>query len=278
MKSRLWLTLLVAGLLALVIGMFVPPQHRFGGAISRSRHKPPLVNEKRTIAPASPQRRRAGTQIAIIIDDCGQAIDIERAMIALPIPLTLAVLPSAPYTKTIEREAAAAHKGIMLHLPMESLAHLNPGPGKITTEMPDDQIASQVRDDLRDVPLASGINNHEGSEATADLRVMRAVMGVAATEHRFFIDSRTTLKTTVVRAAREAGVQNASRNVFLDNEADPAYVDGMLRRTAAIGKRDGTAIAIGHPRPATLSALRSMIAPLRAAGVEFTLAANLLHR
>ena len=279
MRARLWFALLCTGLLAVVAGLLVAPLvYRTGRAPAPAPSRPPVSAHRRAAPPAVAQEPLATNTVAIIIDDCGQSIVTERAMLALPIPLTLSVLPEAPYTRTIAREALAAHKGLMLHLPMEALSHIDAGPGKITVAMHDDQIAAQVREDLRDVALAKGMNNHEGSRATADWRVMQAVMGVAAAEHRFFIDSRTTTRTVVVPTARAAGVLNASRNVFLDNEADTAYVEDMLRRAAFVAKRDGTAIAIGHPRPATLQALREMVGPLQAAGVHFTLAARLLHR
>ena len=278
MRARLWLALLAAGLLAVVVGLVVLPlARRSNVAVPPQRRQPSAAAYHRSAPQRVPHEPHATNEVAIIIDDCGQSIATERAMLALPIPLTLSVLPDAPYTQTIAREAVAAHKDVMLHLPMEALSRLDAGPGKITVAMGDDRILAQVRDDLRDVAMARGMNNHEGSRATADWRVMQAVMHEAAAEHRFFIDSRTTTHTIVVAAARAAGVMNASRNVFLDNEADPTYIDDMLRRAAFIGKRDGSAIAIGHPRPATLRALRDMIAPLQAEGIHFTLAARLLH-
>ncbi len=81
----------------------------------------------------TPSVNPSGARLALIVDDCGQWIDTERGFIALGIPLTMSVLPSVPYTGRIAREASDAGKGVMLHLPMETLSGLNPGPGKITT-------------------------------------------------------------------------------------------------------------------------------------------------
>src|SRR5438270_12441806 len=117
-------------------------------------------------------------QVALIIDDCGQWLDMERGVIALPIPVTLAVLPHVHYSKLIAQEASDAGKGVMLHLPMEPVSRAYPGPGEIKTDMNDDAIVAQAEDDVAQVPLAKGVNNHEGSAASADERVMRDVMGV----------------------------------------------------------------------------------------------------
>lgn len=231
-----------------------------------------------TAAPAAAPSAPAGTaRVAIIVDDCGQWIDTERGFLRLPIPVTLAVLPYVRYTTTIADEAAAAGKGVMLHLPMEPISHINPGPGEITVAMNDAQVDAQTAADVAQVPLAKGFNNHEGSAATADPRVMRDVLGVAKDHGLFFIDSRTTAKTVGASIARAQGVATASRQVFLDNHADLGYTESMLEQTVAIAKRDGSAIAIGHPKPTTLEALRIMYPKMQAEGVQFVLVAQLAH-
>jgi hypothetical protein len=163
----------------------------------------------------------------------------------------------------------------MLHLPMETLSGLNPGPGKVTTAMSDAQIVAQVQSDLAEVPLARGVNNHEGSKASADPRVMRAVIGVLAEHKLFFIDSKTNAASVGEDTARQMGVPTAARDVFLDNRADVAYSEAQLSAAAAIAQRTGSAIAIGHPRPTTLAAVRAMIPRLQALGVQFVLVQDL---
>lgn len=241
----------------------------------------PAQNATPTITPAprastAPVAPGTGPKLAIIIDDCGQWLTTERGFIALPVALTLSVLPDVRYNKTIEREAQSAGKGVMLHLPMETLSGLNPGPGKVTTEMDDPAIVAQVERDLADVDLASGVNNHEGSKATADERVMNAVAGVLARQHRFFIDSKTNAKSVAERVASEHGVPTAARDVFLDNKADVAYSEGQLRAAVVIAQRDGSAIAIGHPRPSTLAAVRALVPEFQAEGIDFVLASDLV--
>lgn len=218
-----------------------------------------------------------GPRLALIVDDCGQWIDTERAFVALDVPLTMSVLPDVHYTGVIAQEASSAGKGVMLHLPMETLSGLDPGPGKITTEMSDAQITAQVEADLAQVPLARGVNNHEGSKGSADQRVMRDVIGVLAKHgDLFFIDSRTNAASVGEQMAQAGGVPTAGRDVFLDNQANVAYTVGQLREAAAIAKRTGSAIAIGHPRPTTLAAVRQMIPELQAAGIQFVLARDLV--
>jgi hypothetical protein len=143
--------------------------------------------------------------------------------------------------------------------------------------MDDATIAGRVQHDLDDVDLATGVNNHEGSKATSDPRVMNAVATVLARDGRFFIDSKTSAQSVAAMVAAQHGVRVATRDVFLDNRADVAYTEGQLRAAVAIAKRTGSAIAIGHPRPTTLEAVRAMIGEIRAAGVEFVPVAELVR-
>jgi polysaccharide deacetylase 2 family uncharacterized protein YibQ len=106
---------------------------------------------------------------------------------------------------------------------------------------------------------------------------MGDVIGVLATDGRFFIDSRTSAKSVGEAVARERGVPTAQRNVFLDNVDDEAAVAVQLRRALDDARASGSAIAIGHPRPATLAAIRALGPEASADGVELTLASDLVR-
>jgi len=238
---------------------------------------PPATLSPSPTAPAATATTAGTITVAIIIDDCGQWLSTERGFLALPIPLTLSVLPRVRYTAQIAEDAAAAGKGVMLHLPMEPLGRDTAGPGEITTAMSDAQATALTQDDVAHVPLAKGTNNHEGSKASADPRIMRAVIAVVKAHDLFFIDSRTNPKTVGAQTARQAGVPEASRDVFLDARADESYTEQMLEQAVEIAKRNGSAIAIGHPKPTTLAALTAFYPKMQAQGVRFVLASDLVR-
>jgi hypothetical protein len=245
---------------------------------------PSLVATPESVATTGPKAEATSTpassggpRLAIIIDDCGQWPDTEHGFIALPVALTMSVLPHVRYGTQIAHDAQAAGKGIMLHLPMEPMSGIDPGPGRITTKMGDAAITAQVRDDIASVPLATGVNNHEGSRATSDDRVMRDVTAVLAADHLFFIDSLTAGTSVAERDAHAAGIPTASRDVFLDNVADVAATEAQLRHAAQVAKTNGTAIAIGHPRPTTLVAVRALVPELQRDGITFVFASDLVH-
>jgi hypothetical protein len=236
---------------------------------------PATVEPEATASPGVTPSATGTITVAIIIDDCGQWPATERGFLALPIALTLSILPHVRYTAEIASDAAAAGKGIMLHLPMQPLGRDTAGPGEITTSMADAQIASQTQDDIAQVPAAGGLNNHEGSKASADARVMKDVIAVVKAHDLFFIDSLTSAQSVAAQTARDAGVPAASRNIFLDNRADRAYTEQMLEQTVEYARRNGSAIAIGHPRPTTLAALTAVYPKMQAEGVRFVLASEL---
>jgi polysaccharide deacetylase 2 family uncharacterized protein YibQ len=257
----------------------VTPEPTFAPTATPAETTAPSASASSAPLPSiSPRPAYSGAtvKLALIVDDCGQWIDTERGFLALPIPLTMSVLPDVHYTATIAQEAVGAGKGVMLHLPMETLSGMNPGPGKVTTEMTDAQIVAQVEADLAQIPQARGVNNHEGSKGSADARVMNDVIGVLAKHgDLFFIDSMTNPASVGQKVAIAQGVPTAARDVFLDNKEDVAYSEGQLREAAAIARRTGSAIAIGHPRATTLAAVKALIPELQAQGIEFVLASSL---
>ena len=216
-------------------------------------------------------------RIAIIIDDCGYNLPHDLRFLKLPIPVTLSILPMTPHGREIAQAAESAGKAVMLHLPMEPespTAH--PGPGAITTEMTDEQIKAQVSADIASLPALPGANNHMGSKASSDERVMRDVVGVLKQDNMFFIDSLTAQTSVGAQSAREAGVLTAERDVFLDNQATVPYIAGQIAQLEEVARKKGTAIAIGHPNPETAQALEEMVPQLQSAGFVFVTAQSLV--
>jgi uncharacterized protein len=218
-----------------------------------------------------------GPKVAIIIDDCGYNEERCKLFLQLPIPITLSILPMTPYGKQIAADAVAAGKSVMLHLPMEpDSPRFNPGAGAITTEMTDEQVQAQVEADLNSLPDVPGANNHMGSKATSDPRVMRDVLDVLQKRHMFFIDSQTSGSTVGESTARELGIPTAERDVFLDNQKDLPYIRGQLKQLQDVARKRGSAIAIGHPFETTVQALTEAIPQMESAGITFVTAESLV--
>ncbi len=130
---------------------------------------------------------------------------------------------------------------------------------------------------LDTVPHAAGVNNHQGSRATADPALMAALMPALRDRGLFFIDSRTTAATVAYAAAERSGVRAASRKVFLDDTPTREAVLAQLDLAARDAIRDGSAIAIGHPHAETIAALAESLPRLEARGIRLVFASQLAH-
>ena len=216
-------------------------------------------------------------KVAIVIDDMGQDIRQLRDILEIDAPISIAVLPFLPYSKDIATEAGSKGREVLLHLPMEPKDSNNndPGKGAVFTDMTEAQVTEQVRRDIEAVPYITGVNNHMGSRFTEDERLMRIVLNIAKTKNLFFLDSKTTSKSTGYRLAKEMEVKTASRQVFLDNEEDINYIKGQILELVEIAKKRGSAIAIGHPHPSTIAALKEMI-PLLNKDVDIVTVSSLI--
>jgi polysaccharide deacetylase 2 family uncharacterized protein YibQ len=123
-----------------------------------------------------------------------------------------------------------------------------------------------------------GVNNHQGSQATADYPLMEGLMPVLRERHLFYIDSRTTTATVAYETAQNSGVRSAFRSVpFLDDIAEVAAVRTQLELALRGAREKGEAIAIGHPHPATLQALGEVLPQAQAQGVRLVRASELAH-
>lgn len=219
-------------------------------------------------------------RIAIVIDDLGNDREAVERIARWPFRVAGAVLPGLPESAESARRLAASGKEVLLHLPMEpdGYPRVRPGPGVVLRSDSDEKIAQTVTDDLESVPGAVGVNNHMGSAATADPRVMRAVVRVLAARRLFLLDSRTTEATVARRIADEESLPAVSRRVFLDAFESDEAIERSFSDLVRKAKRDGTALAIGHPHPATLGILERELPRLRERGVELVTVSELASR
>ena len=226
----------------------------------------------------NPGGNAANPRLAIIIDDLGSDRAAAEAVFALGHPLTISVLPNHEHSVEIATEAHRRGFQVMLHLPMQSVANETPEAQELHPGMPASEVAALVDQFLKNVPDTAGVNNHQGSQATADPALMDELMPVLRDRHLFYVDSRTTAATVAYDTAQDFGVRSAFRNVpFLDDVAEVAAVRRQLELALRGAREKGEAVAIGHPHPATLQALREVLPQAKAQGVRLVPASELAH-
>ncbi len=207
---------------------------------------------------------------AIVIDDLGNDLAPAERIAGWKSPVAGAVLPDLRWSAASAEALARGGKEVLLHLPMEPQGYprVRPGPGLVLRSQSDAEIERLIEDDLATVPGAVGVNNHMGSAATADARVMRAVARVLSRRGLFFLDSRTTDATVAEATAEQASVRSVSRRVFLDDVATEDAIRARLDELVRRAREDGDAVAIGHPYPVTLFVLEKELPELAKRGVR----------
>jgi len=241
-----------------------------------------VASPARVAAPVSMKRNvqvSARPVAVIVIDDVGYRMDFLKFIRGIQVPLTIAILPRLPHSETLAEEIHALGQEVICHMPMEPEGepYHNPGEGALMVSMDRDTVEQVLAENLRSVPWAAGFNNHMGSAATADGELMKFVMGFAKQKGLLFLDSRTTAATVAEETAREYGVPAISRNVFLDDLAEPHYIRRQLKDFMTLLKRQGYGVAIGHPHPSTLTVLREDL-PELSKKIDFTTLQDLVNR
>jgi polysaccharide deacetylase 2 family uncharacterized protein YibQ len=242
----------------------------------RSRTKTQPAKPAR-VARRAPTTAVSGPRLAIILDDLGNDRQAADAVFALDYPLTISVLPYHAHSTEIAEEAQRRGLGVMLHLPMRAVANERPEAHQLEAGMSGEEVARALGGMLLSVPTASGVNNHEGSLATSDAKLMRELMPLLKQRDLFFVDSRTTAATVAFEEAERAGVRSGFRNVpFLDDVEDVGAIRKQLELAFRGAKEKGAAIAIGHPHAETLRALKEELARAEEEGVHLVFVSELV--
>jgi polysaccharide deacetylase 2 family uncharacterized protein YibQ len=205
--------------------------------------------------------------IAVVLDDVGVARSHAELAIDLPGAITLSFMTYADGVADMAARARAKGHELMLHVPMEPLGHeIDAGPNVLTVGASEAELLKRLAWGLDRFPGYIGINNHMGSRFTQDERGMSVVLAELKRRNLLFLDSRTIGNTVGDKLAARMGVAHVMRDVFLDNEMDEAAVIKQLMQAERIAAGKGQAIAIGHPHPATIAAIRAWMPKAEARG------------
>lgn len=218
--------------------------------------------------------------IALIIDDLGNHARAGERVVALPGPVTCAILPHTPYASELAEDCHGSGKEVMLHLPMQpGRSAERPGPGSLLQGQGRFQVTRRVRSNFADVPFAMGVNNHMGSHLTRHLAYMDWVMKSLKEEGAlFFVDSYTSPTSVALRVARANDLPAIGRDVFLDHRTDREHIRQQLALLKSIARRRGAALGIGHPHGTTLSELERALPDLAAEGIMLVSVSELIRQ
>ena len=192
--------------------------------------------------------------------------------------MTYSIIPGHEFSQTMSKKASLSGYEVIAHMPLGTTV---PSFGEdeyiIKASMTSAEIEARMEKVLSHLPEVVGMNNHQGSKASANKRVMN-VMGTVLKSHgKYFLDSRTTKETQAESTMRMLGVLTGRRHVFLDNNPDEKAIHQQLYLLAEKSKLYGFAVGIGHVKKNTLNVLQQEIPKLKAANYEFVFVSEVVN-
>ncbi|MBF7958679.1 divergent polysaccharide deacetylase family protein [Rahnella victoriana] len=215
-------------------------------------------------------------KLSILIDDFGYRQHEENQVLQMPKAVSVAIFPNAPDSQMMMNKAHQQGREILIHLPMAPLSKQPLEKDTLTPSMSAEQVKRIVDQAISNIPYAIGINNHMGSAMTSSLTGMENVMQAMNAHNLFFLDSMTIGNTQSVKAAQGTRVKVIKRNVFLDDVQNEAEIRHQFERAIQLARRNGYAIAIGHPHPTTVKVLQQML-PNLPADIQLVRPSDLLN-
>lgn len=266
------------------LGHAAKPRLRMEKSAEAHTVKAPALPEKRAEAPREvnvspfsffPFKR--APRIAFVIDDVGNGRQYADVLFSFPKPVTLAILPQLAYSKYFAEEGKKRGMETILHIPLEPDDRVRKvGAGEIKTAMNEQQIKDILAKNLESVPGVTGANNHMGSHATRNPRLMSVILKELKHQKLFFLDSMTHPDSIAHEKAHDFGMKVLKRDVFIDNNDNYQYVLKQIKQVAEVAKANGSAVAIGHVHENTLRALKDAMPKLEQEGIEIVNLKDLL--
>ncbi|HEY1095758.1 MAG TPA: divergent polysaccharide deacetylase family protein [Alphaproteobacteria bacterium] len=236
-------------------------------------------------APSVPSETRATLPhfakpvIAIVIDDMGLDRRHTTQITALAAPITLAFMPYAEQLDTQTKQAWTAGHELIVHMPMEpeDLAHNNPGPNALLLKNGTDENVRRLDHNLASFQGYMGINNHMGSAFTMSRAAVTPVLEDIKKRGLWFLDSKTDARSVASTVADEIGLPYASRDIFLDNVNSKQAVLAQLKQVEQVARKKGYAIAIGHPKEGTVTALQEWLPQIQQRNFALVPLSTIIH-
>ncbi len=199
--------------------------------------------------------KKSKPKIAIVIDDVSSQAQ-KDAILAMGYKITMAFFPPTSGHPDSARIAQNL-PFYMIHFPMQASAKFK-SPETHTLNITDsyETIENRVKQLRAWYPNAVYTNNHTGSVFTENEEAMDKLFRALKRYNFIFVDSRTSGKSVAKKYAQKYNMPYIVRNIFIDNEENYQYIQNQLKQAIEIAKKQGYAIAIGHPHSVTLKVLK----------------------
>ena len=194
-------------------------------------------------------------KLVIIIDDVVSKTQKDK-ILNIGYPITMAFLPP----NGVQKESAIIAQNLpfhMIHFPMQASKNFkNIEVNTLNISDSYETIEARVKQLRVLYPNATYTNNHTGSVFTENYEAMDKLFRALKKYNFIFVDSKTTPNSVAKELSIKYQMPYIVRDTFLDNDRSFTAIQNQLKDAIRVAKKQGFAIAIGHPYEVTFQVLK----------------------
>ena len=224
----------------------------------KTKIEKPAIKEKKELITKKDSYKydlKTKPKLVIIIDDVVSKSQKDK-ILNIGYPITMAFLPP----KSGHKESAIIAQNLpfhMIHFPMQASKNFkNIEVNTLNISDSYETIEARVKQLRVLYPNATYTNNHTGSVFTENYEAMDKLFRALKKYNFIFVDSRTTPNSVAKELSIKYQMPYIVRDTFLDNDRSFTAIQNQLKDAIRVAKKQGFAIAIGHPYEVTFQVLK----------------------
>ena len=224
----------------------------------KTKIEKPAIKEKKELITKKDSYKydlKTKPKLVIIIDDVVSKSQKDK-ILNIGYPITMAFLPP----NGVQKESAIIAQNLpfhMIHFPMQASKNFkNIEIDTLNISDSYETIEARVKQLRVLYPNATYTNNHTGSVFTENYEAMDKLFRALKKYNFIFVDSRTTPNSVAKELSIKYQMPYIVRDTFLDNDRSFTAIQNQLKDAIRVAKKQGFAIAIGHPYEVTFQVLK----------------------
>ena len=224
----------------------------------KTKIEKPAIKEKKELITKKDSYKydlKTKPKLVIIIDDVVSKTQKDK-ILNIGYPITMAFLPP----NSGHKESAIIAQNLpfhMIHFPMQASKNFkNIEVNTLNISDSYETIEARVKQLRVLYPNATYTNNHTGSVFTENYEAMDKLFRALKKYNFIFVDSKTTPNSVAKELSIKYQMPYIVRDTFLDNDRSFTAIQNQLKDAIRVAKKQGFAIAIGHPYEVTFKVLK----------------------
>lgn len=186
--------------------------------------------------------RNTKPRLGIVILDDGSDAGAALTAMRLPVPVTMAIAPTADAADKRADAARRFGREVLLLLPMQAEETFDTAPNPIALHVPRDELLRRIDWNLAQIDNYVGVINQHGEAASRDPETMRIVMEKLRDTGLGYIDGRTHEDSVAGAVARRMGIPTGDITNSVVSDVDTDALRAELDAAVQRAQRWGTAL------------------------------------